>query len=257
MKKDRSTSYKCTKHRLWSACRVQTERRLEYCRKTISLLILCDMRGRGCHIGIKRQWRKGAEVEQRESWRRRRNELLQWRCVDDNDLSKALAYLHFKLIFSYSAFDSLPLVCLFCQYICLIYRFLLSAPLAPHIPALTMNSQHRQVKQPVTAEAAFILITAREKLSTRITLFQALLQNLVTPSIFDEWLCNKDLIWPIWKPTERNHIYSILFYKNLTFYNLDQLQANMLAVSSPATVVCQIALWVVNTSFSTTYFVHI
>lgn len=41
--------------------------------------------------------------------------------------------------------------------------FLLSEPLALHIPALTMNSQHRQVKQPVAAEAAFILITARGK----------------------------------------------------------------------------------------------
>lgn len=135
-----------SKKKFWLAC----------CRQTMSLLILWDIRGRGCHIvylGIKKHWWKGADIKSNEE--RRRNELIPWRCLDYNDLSEALSCLHFKLIFSFSAFHFLPFVCLFCQYVSLIYRFLLSAPLALHIPALTMNSQQR-AKQPVTAEAAFI-----------------------------------------------------------------------------------------------------
>lgn len=152
---------------------------------------------------------------------RRRNELMQWRCLDYNGVSNTLAYLHFKLIFSFSAFSSLLFMCLFCWYISLIYCFLLSAPLALYILALALNSQQRWAKQPVTTETAFILIMAQEKLSTKITLFQALLKNFVISSILDEWLCGEDLIWTIWKPTVRNNIYHNASHKKLTFYSLD------------------------------------
>lgn len=139
------------------------------------------MWGRGCHLvypGIKKQWRKGADMQSNKENAKGggRGLQLQWRCLEYNDLSKALSYLHFKLIFSYSAFYSLPLVCPSCQHISLIYRFLPFAPLTPHIPALTTNSQLRQAKKPLTVEAAFILIMPlqkkRKRLSARITFFQ-------------------------------------------------------------------------------------
>lgn len=117
----------------------------------------------------KRIWHK---VEQREN--RRKNELLQWRFSQNNDLPKALAYLHFRLIFSFSAFYSFPVICFSCRYISLIYHFLPSALLALHILPLTINLQQTKVKQPVTLEATFILIMACEKLST---FFQALLKT--------------------------------------------------------------------------------
>ena len=117
---------------------VQTERRKRY---VVAKLYLCwfDV-----------IWRKRLSLHMfRMKWSWDDEKVGRWRirCLDYNDLSKALANLHFKLNFSFFAYDSLPLIFLFCLYVSPIHRFLFPAPLALHILALTINSQQTQVRQ--------------------------------------------------------------------------------------------------------------
>lgn len=122
-----------------------------------------------------------------------------------------------------SAFDSLPLIGLFSQYISLIYTVLfLRTSGASYILALTTNSQH---KQSGTVSVTFLLIMAREKAFSREN-FVSWTFNNFTSSVLDDWLCCKDLIWTL----ENCTAWKIIFSR-LNFYRFNLLKSNILAVA--------------------------